>query len=85
MTRMPSLFVSHGAPTFAIEPAQAGPVLNRLGRELPRPRAVLVLSPHWITPDVRVTSTAAPQTIHDFGGFPAELYRISTRHRARRT
>ena len=76
MPRLPSLFVSHGAPTFAIEPAQAGPVLNRLGRELPRPRAVLVLSPHWITPDVRVTTTAAPQTIHDFGGFPAELYRI---------
>jgi 4,5-DOPA dioxygenase extradiol len=76
MDRLPSLFVSHGAPTFAIEPAQAGPALNALGRELPRPRAVLVLSPHWITPDVRVATTAAPETIHDFGGFPAELYRI---------
>ena len=76
MSRLPSLFVSHGAPTFAIEPAQAGPMLNALGRELPKPRAVLVLSPHWVTRDVQVTSTASPETIHDFGGFPQELYRI---------
>lgn len=76
MNRMPSLFVSHGAPTFAIEPAQAGPLLARLGRELPRPRAVLVLSPHWITRGVQVTTATQPETIHDFGGFPEELYRI---------
>ncbi|ROZ72490.1 dioxygenase [Ramlibacter sp. WS9] len=76
MNRMPSLFISHGAPTFAIEPAKAGPLLNQLGRELPAPKAVVVLSPHWITPNVRVATAAAPETIHDFGGFPAELYRI---------
>ncbi|MBE7940462.1 MULTISPECIES: class III extradiol ring-cleavage dioxygenase [Ramlibacter] len=76
MNRLPSLFVSHGAPTFAIEPAQAGPLLTRLGQQLPRPRAVLVLSPHWVTRGVRVAATAHPETIHDFGGFPAELYRI---------
>ena len=76
MNRMPSLFVSHGAPTFAIEPAQAGPLLNQLGRDLPRPRAIVVLSPHWVTPGVRVGTAAAPETIHDFGGFPAELYKI---------
>ena len=76
MTRMPSLFVSHGAPTFAIEPAQAGPLLNQLGRELPTPKAIVVVSPHWITPGVRVATTAAPETIHDFGGFPDELYSI---------
>jgi 4,5-DOPA dioxygenase extradiol len=73
---MPSLFVSHGAPTFAIEPGEAGPQLTQLGRRLPRPEAVLVLSPHWITRGVQVATAANPETIHDFGGFPEELYRI---------
>ena len=76
MSRMPSLFVSHGSPTFAVEPGQAGPLLAQLGREMLRPEAVLVLSPHWITRGLRVATTAAPETIHDFGGFPEELYRI---------
>jgi len=76
MTRMPALFISHGAPTFAIEPGQAGPLLNQLGRTLPRPKAVLVLSPHWVTRGLQVTSNAQPETIHDFGGFPAALYQI---------
>lgn len=76
MSRMPSLFVSHGAPTFAVEPGQAGPLLAQLGRDMRRPEAVLVLSPHWITRGVRVATTSKPETIHDFGGFPEELYRI---------
>lgn len=76
MTRLPSLFVSHGSPSFAIEPGRAGPLLAQLGRQLPRPQAVLVLSPHWITRGLRVATTATPETIHDFGGFPEELYRI---------
>ena len=66
MNRLPSLFVSHGAPTFAIEPGLAGPQLTALGRALPRPRAVLVVSPHWMTPSPRVGLVARPQTIHDF-------------------
>ena len=73
---MPSLFVSHGAPTFAIEPGQAGPLLRQLGERLPRPQAVLVLSPHWITRGVRVAFADKPETIHDFGGFPDALYGI---------
>jgi 4,5-DOPA dioxygenase extradiol len=76
MDRLPSLFISHGSPMFAVEPGQAGPLLAQLGRELPRPEAVLVLSPHWITRGVRVATTAAPETIHDFGGFPQQLYAI---------
>jgi len=76
MDRLPSLFISHGSPTFAIDPGKAGPLLAQLGRELPRPKAVLVMSPHWITRGLRVATTPSPETIHDFGGFPDELYRI---------
>lgn len=75
-TRLPALFISHGAPTFAIEPGKAGPLLNQLGRELPKPQAVVVFSPHWMTRGVKVTASARPETIHDFGGFPAALYSI---------
>ncbi|MCL4745278.1 MAG: dioxygenase [Burkholderiaceae bacterium] len=77
MNRLPSVFVSHGAPTFAIEPGLAGPQLTALGRALPRPRAVLVVSPHWMTPGPRVGLAARPQTIHDFGGFDPALYEIT--------
>jgi 4,5-DOPA dioxygenase extradiol len=73
---MPSLFVSHGAPTFALEPGLAGPKLTALGQQLPRPRAIVILSPHWMTREVTVAAGAAPQTLHDFGGFPAALYAL---------
>lgn len=76
MSRTPALFVSHGAPTFALEPGRLGPRLAAAGRELPRPQAVLVVSPHWITRGLRVATTPAPQTVHDFGGFDPALYRI---------
>ena len=54
MRHLPPLFVSHGAPTFAIDPGVAGPRLTRLGQTLPRPVAVAVGSPHWTTRTVRV-------------------------------
>lgn len=76
MSRAPSLFVSHGSPMFALEPGQLGPNLQRLGQSLPDLRAILVVSPHWQTRGVRVGSTPAPETIHDFGGFPAPLYAL---------
>ena len=73
----PVLFVSHGAPTFAMDPGPAGAELAALGRELPSPRAIVIVSPHWMTRDgVRITGSKSPETIHDFGGFPAELYRL---------
>jgi 4,5-DOPA dioxygenase extradiol len=76
-TSFPLLFVSHGAPMFAIEPGLAGKHLTELGRELPRPDAIVILSPHWMTRDeVSVTASTAPSTIHDFGGFPDALYQI---------
>jgi 4,5-DOPA dioxygenase extradiol len=76
VSRLPALFISHGAPTFAIEPGVAGPALAALGQALPRPKAILVVSPHWMTREPRVAITPKPQTIHDFGGFPAELYQL---------
>lgn len=69
-----SLFVSHGAPTFAREPGLAGPALTRMGRQLPRPAAVLVVSPHWMTRGLQVGLSPAPATIHDFRGFEKALY-----------
>jgi 4,5-DOPA dioxygenase extradiol len=73
---LPTLFVSHGAPTFALEPGLAGAQLGALARALPVPRAVVVVSPHWMTPGVEVTAASAPGTIHDFGGFDRALYRM---------
>lgn len=76
MTHAPALFVSHGAPTFAVEPGILGPNLERLGKRLPQLAAVAVVSAHWQTPGVQVMRTAAPETVHDFGGFPPALYRL---------
>jgi 4,5-DOPA dioxygenase extradiol len=75
-THAPVLFISHGAPTFAIEPGTLSPQLQRLGQQLPGIRAVLVVSPHWQTRGVKVLTTASPETVHDFGGFPTSLYEL---------
>lgn len=76
MNPMPSLFVSHGAPTFATEPGLSGAQLRALGKTLSKPRAMVVISPHWMTQSVEITATDHPETIHDFGGFPRELYTL---------
>lgn len=76
MSRLPTLFISHGSPMLALEPGTTGPVLTRIGQQLPKPKAVLVISAHWLTQQPTLTSSAAPETIHDFGGFPRALYAL---------
>lgn len=76
MADAPALFVSHGSPTFALEPGLLGPKLAELGRNLPALAAVAVVSAHWQSAGVEVMRTAAPDTIHDFGGFPPALYEL---------
>jgi 4,5-DOPA dioxygenase extradiol len=73
---LPSLFISHGSPMLALQPGASGPALNRLAAELPRPKAIVVVSAHWESHELLVTGGAAPETWHDFGGFPAELFAV---------
>ncbi|AZD87584.1 hypothetical protein C4K14_4774 [Pseudomonas chlororaphis subsp. aureofaciens] len=73
---LPSLFISHGSPMLALEPGASGPALARLATELPRPKAIVVVSAHWESQDLWVSSNPQPQTWHDFGGFPAALFAV---------
>lgn len=75
--RAPVLFISHGAPTFALEPGILGARLGEIGASLPALRAVAIVSPHWQTGDQRVATAAHPETIHDFGGFDPRLYTMA--------
>lgn len=73
---LPSLFISHGSPMLALEPGASGPALKRLAAELERPKAIVVVSAHWESRELLVSSSPQPDTWHDFGGFPAALYAV---------
>jgi len=66
---LPSLFISHGAPTIALEDTPFTQALAQLGKTLPTPRVIIVMSAHWESEELVINATPAPSTWHDFGGF----------------
>ena len=74
---LPALFISHGAPTLALEHSATTQALRRVGHNLPKPRAIIIMSAHWLSPTLEINSCAAPTTWHDFSGLDARLYQIN--------
>ena len=74
--KMPVLFIGHGSPMNAIEDNEFSQRWHQMGKEIPTPKAVVVVSAHWLTKGTLVTAMSNPKTIHDFGGFPQALFEV---------
>lgn len=75
-TRAPVMFIGHGSPRWALSPGEAAIRLQEFSGFFDHVKAVLVISPHWITRGMRLTASSKPETIHDFGGFEEALYKL---------
>lgn len=75
-TRAPVMYIGHGSPMFAVDAGHPGRLLSQYSQHLEGVKAVLVISPHWMTRGLQVTAALELETIHDFGGFPAALYKL---------